>query len=118
MLNWGGSKYNEVCVKDKKGYGSITLVRGENGGIIAEFFGKRFRVDPKDISYVLLDAPGFFKSGMVAFFDSDGDVLEYVVEGDTANPIPLVVLVGRKDKEAFYFACKVFKDNGFDCHIC
>ena len=110
MLTWTFSAKEIIC-QDKSGNQAIILRRGEDGGIIFYDNGEQFFVDPADIDHFYFKEPKFFKSGDVAFFDEDGDVLTYVLDG---RKIPLMIEVSRKEKDNFYLLFSALKQNGFE----
>ena len=114
VLDWSYSD-KQVELIDHKYNRKLILVRGNDGGIFAVCYGKKFKIDPDDIDHVFFEEPKFFKAGTIAFFDSDGDVLEYTVDG-LRNNVALVFDVKRKEKNSFYAMFKLLQDNGFKCN--
>ena len=112
MLTWKYSEKNFVC-RDKHGR-TLTLIRGEDGGILFQAGSEKFFVDPGDIAKVVFQKPQLFKAGTIAFFDDDDEVLQYVCDG---RQISLLVDVSKEYKDTFYFMFSIFKDNGFEVSV-
>ncbi len=93
---------------------SLTIIRGEKDGLIFKKDNLSFAIDPQDINHIIFEKPTLFKKGMVAFFDSDGQVLTYICDG---RRIPLVLEVTRDDTNKkdgnFYIVYSILNENGF-----
>ncbi len=90
---------------------TLTLVRGEDNGIIVSKDDLTFAVDPDDIAKVIFMEPKLFKKGWIAFYDSNDDVLNYICDG---RSIDLAWHINKKDKDIFFAIFSIFKENGFE----
>ena len=113
MLTWSYSA-KQFSIEDKKLDRTLTLIRGEDGGIIFRSGSEKFEIDPNDIGFVYFEEPKLFKKGSICFFDEDGEVLVYICDG---RKIGLVIEVTKEYKDLFYAFFSIFKDNDFDIKV-
>ena len=112
MLTWSYSA-KQLSIEDKKLDRTLTLIRGDDGGIIFRSGSEKFEIDPNDIGFVFFEEPKLFKKGTICFFDENEEVLVYICDG---RRISLVIEVTKEYKDLFYAFFSIFKDNGFEVH--